>query len=113
MSKVNDHTLAEIAARLRQQALVDTIRITVHAHQEMTEEDISLEEVREVLLDAQVVEYYPEHRRGACSLVCQRTHRGRYVHVVCTTSLEIAIIITVYEPRQPKWTNPFERGKSQ
>jgi hypothetical protein len=112
MSDVNDHRRALIATRLRQQALVDAIRITVHAHQEMAEEDISLEDVCEVLLDAQVVEDYPEHRRGACCLVCQRTRRGKYVHVVCTTSLDVAVIITVYEPRAPKWATPFERGES-
>jgi hypothetical protein len=64
------------------------------------------------LIGAQVVEDYPEHRRGACCLVCQRTRRGKYVHVVCTTSLDVAVIITVYEPRAPKWATPFERGKS-
>jgi hypothetical protein len=79
----------------------------------MVEEDISLEEVREVLLDAAVVEDYPEHRRGACSLVCGRTSHGRDVHVLCTTSLDVAVIITVYEPRLPKWETAFERGKSR
>ncbi len=113
MSSSNVHDRDMVAARLRKQAAADAIRITVHAHQEMAEEDISLEEVREVLLDAQVVEDYPEHKRGPCCLVCQRTSRGRYVHVVCTTSLEVAIIITVYEPREPKWVTPLERGKSQ
>ncbi|MEW6363297.1 MAG: DUF4258 domain-containing protein [Acidobacteriota bacterium] len=100
-----------IAGRLRQQAETDRLRVTVHAHQEMVEEDISLEDVRDVLLDPVLIENYPEHKRGPCCLVGQRTARGRYVHVVCTTSLDIAIIITVYEPRPPKWATPFERGR--
>jgi len=102
---------AKIAARLRIQAATDAIRVTAHAHQEMAEEDISLEEVYEVLLDGHIVENYPEHKRGACCLVCGHTGDGRYIHVVCTTSLEIAIIITVYEPREPKWPTPFARGQ--
>jgi len=76
-SDVHDHDM--IPARLRRQAAADAMRITIHAHQEMAEEDISLEEVREVLLAARVVENYPEHKRGPCCLVCQRTSRGRYV----------------------------------
>jgi hypothetical protein len=79
----------------------------------MVEEDVSLEEVREVLLDAAVVENYPEHKRGPCCLVCRRTSRGRYLHVVCTTSLEVVILITVYEPKPPKWVTPFKRGESK
>lgn len=97
--------------RLHQQAENDLIRITNHAHQEMINEDVSLEEVREVLLDAAIIENYPAHKRGSCCLVCRLTSRGRYIHVVCSTSHELAIIITVYEPKEPKWTNPFERGK--
>ena len=101
---------AGIAARLRNQAITCAMRITLHAHQEMTEEDVSLEEVCEVLLNGHIIENYPEHKRGACCLVCGHTSGGRYVHVVCTTSLEVAIIITVYEPREPKWVTPFVRG---
>ena len=56
MSSSDVHRHSMIPARLRRQAAVDAIRITIHAHQEMVEEDISLEEVREVLLAAQVVE---------------------------------------------------------
>ena len=99
-----------IAGRLRQQAITDRIRLTVHAHQEMVEEDIALDDVRDVLFSARLLEDYPEHRRGACCLVCGRTSRDRSVHVVCTTALDLAIIITVYEPRPPKWATAFERG---
>lgn len=97
-----------ITIRLRKQAVADAMRVTVHTHQEMVEEDISFAEIREVLLDGRVVENYPKHKR-ACCLICRKTSCGRYVHVVCTTSFELAIIITVYEPKQPKWVTPFQR----
>jgi hypothetical protein len=100
-----------VAARLREQAKQDAIRLSLHAHQEMVEEGISYNQIREVLQDPCVLENYSEHKRGACCLVCRQTTDGRYVHVVCTTSLEMAIIITAYEPKPPKWTTPFERGK--
>jgi len=99
-----------IVGRLRDQAERDAVRITIHAHQEMVDEDISYDDVKEVLHDARVVENYPDHKRGACCLVCRSTSRNRYIHAVCTTSLELAVIITAYEPKPPKWTTPFERG---
>jgi hypothetical protein len=113
MSNGDAYSVSVITERLRSQAASDAMRVTVHAHQEMVDENITLEEVRDVLLDARIVEDYPDHRRGPCCLACGRTGRGRYVHVVCTTSLEVAIIITVYEPHPPKWVDPFERRRSE
>jgi len=79
----------------------------------MVEEEVSYDELCEVLGGARLLENYPDHKRGACCLVCGRTGRDRYLHIVCTTSLEVAIIITVYEPKPPKWPTPFERGARQ
>ena len=110
MSETKGHEHSTIRERLRAQGDADAIRITAHAHQEMVAEDILLQDVMDVLRDAVVLENYAEHKRGPCCLVCGRTARGRYVHVVCTTSLETAIIITVYEPQPPKWPTPFDRG---
>ncbi len=113
MGEIDVRHHGAITARLREQAEEDAMRVTIHGHQEMAEEDVYFDEVREVLLGAAVVENYPEHRRGPCCLICRRTSRGRSLHVVCTTSLEVAVIITVYEPKPPKWAGPFERGQVQ
>jgi len=101
---------SDIIARLRKQARADDIRMTIHGHQEMVAEDIAYEAVREVLQNCQVIENYPDHQRGPCCLACGRITSGRFLHVVCTTSLDVAVIITVYEPKAPKWVTPFERG---
>jgi len=99
-----------IVERLRLQAAQDRIRITLHGHQEMVEEGISYDALREALLQPQLIENYPDHQRGSCSLVCGRERSGRFLHVVCTTTLEVIVVITVYEPRPPKWVDPFHRG---
>lgn len=91
-----------IVERLRHQASENRLRVTLHGHQEMVEEDISYNEVREALMNGSMLENYPEHQRGACCLVCGQTESGRFLHVVCTTSLDLSIIITVYEPKAPK-----------
>ena len=100
-----------IAERLRRQACDDRLRISIHGHQEMIEEDISYDTLRHALLDCTVVENYPDHQRGSCCLACGLDEDGRHLHVVCTTSLEVAVVITTYEPKPPKWITPFQRGE--
>lgn len=97
--------------QLKQQAIINNLRVTIHGHQEMVEENITYDSVREAIINGIIIENYPEHQRGPCCLLCGKTHFGRYLHVVCTTSLEIAIIITVYKPKPPKWITPFQRRK--
>ena len=98
---------------VRDQARANNVRVTQHAQQEMTEENISLDEVLEAISDGQVVENYAQHRRGPCCLLCGRTAAGRAAHVVCTTGRPTLIIITVYEPKLPKWITPTQRRRSQ
>ena len=95
--------------RIQAQARVGDLRVTQHAQQEMTEEQISLDDVLEAISQGIVLEDYPQHRRGACCLVYGRTRAGRAVHVVCTSAQPTLIIITVYEPKLPKWITPTQR----
>ena len=113
MSNPDVHNLKAIADRLALQAQTEQIRVSAHAHQEMVEECILLDDVLSVLKRASVIENYPDHQRGPCCLAYGQGVNGNDIHVVCTTSLELAIIITVYEPRPPKWTSPFTRRKTQ
>ena len=111
MSEINISDLKVVTEKLGQQASRDELRLTVHAHQEMAEENISYDSVCEAMMNSTVIENYPEYQRGPCCLLCGQTESGRYLHIVCTTSLEVAVIITVYEPVPPKWITPFQRRK--
>lgn len=97
--------------RIRTQAKAENIRITQHAQQEMVEENITLDEVLEAIGSGQILEDYPEHRRGACCLLNGLTQNGRPLHIVCTSAQPVLIIITVYEPRSPKWITPTQRRR--
>lgn len=97
--------------RVRAQAEAEEIRITIHAQQEMVDEDISLDQVRQALANGHILENYPEHRRGPCCLVNGSTLTGRPLHVVCTTAQPVLILITTYEPTPPKWHTPTQRGR--
>jgi len=113
MSDQNVDRINAIIEQLSRQAKNDQFRITAHAHQEMVEENIRLNDLVDALEQATLIENYPQHRRGPCCLVCGSDKEGIYLHIVCTTSLDPATIITVYEPKSPKWINPFTRGKTE
>ena len=85
--------------------------MTQHANQEMVAEEIALSEVFEAITSGDVLENYPEHRRGPCCLLHGRTSAGRNLHVVCTTANPMLVIITVYVPTPPKWSTPKKRGR--
>ena len=99
----------DVAERIRAQAARGNFRITQHAQREMAEEGIILDEILQAIAVGEVLENYPEHRRGACCLLHRRTADGRHLHIVCTTAQPVLIIITVYEPKQPKWMTPTQR----
>lgn len=110
MQTPNPNDLEATLERIRDQAAGEALRITQHAQEEMTDEEIVLADVLEALRSCQIVENYPEHRRGSCCLVCGYTQRWRPLHVVCTTAQPLLILITVYEPKPPKWVTPTQRG---
>jgi hypothetical protein len=110
MGEPDPRNLAEALGRIRAQASAQAIRITQHAHQEMVEDGVLLERLLEALKTGEIIENYPEHRRGPCCLIDGTTREGRHLHVACTTSLPVLVIITVYEPRPPKWPTPRQRA---
>jgi len=100
-----------VRERIHAQAASQEVRVTQHAHQEMAEEAITIDEVLQALQASEVVEDYPAHRRGPCCLVHGVTGAGRHLHVVCATARPALIIITVYEPKPPKWVTPTQRSR--
>jgi hypothetical protein len=111
MGEFDVTNLEAILEQIHTQAAAENIRITQHAQQEMVEEDITLAEVLQAIATGQMVENYPEHRRGACCLLNGHAQQGRSLHIVCTTVQPVLIIITVYEPKPPKWVTPTQRGQ--
>ena len=101
----------DIVEQIRRQEKSGDFRISRHALEEMAEEGISLEETLEAIEGAEVLEDYAEHRRGPCCLLNGKTTVGRPLHVVTTTTQPTLVIITVYEPKPPKWVSPEVRSR--
>lgn len=106
-----DDALSLALERIRLHAKQEKIRVTQHAQQEMVEEEITLNQVLEAISSAQILENYPDHQRGACCLIYGYTKQKRPLHIVCTTAQPVLILITVYEPKLPKWMTPTQRRK--
>ena len=100
----------DILAEIREAALNKDLEMSLHAIQEAYEESISPEDIRQALGNRQIIEDYPEHRRGACCLICGDTNARRPLHIVCTSKRKPVLIITVYEPQPPKWLTPTRRN---
>jgi hypothetical protein len=74
-----------IETHIRTLATRRNLKLTTHAHQEMVAENIATAELLSSLGCCSILENYPDHKRGACCLVCGQADSGRYIHVVCTT----------------------------
>lgn len=86
-----------------------------HAVSQMNRPDrmISTEEVRSVVQRGEIIEDYPEDRRGHSCLMLGFGFEGRPIHVVCCPKSDYLAIITAYLPSREEWKNNFrERKKS-
>jgi hypothetical protein len=99
----------ESLEKIKFQARSESIRVTTHAQEEMLKDFYSLDDILYAIEKSEIIENYPAHKRGACCLLLGYTAEKRPIHIVCTTGLEILIIITVYEPMPPKWKNHYSR----
>lgn len=79
-----------------------------HAVDEMLIEDkpVSPDEVRHTILNGELVEEYPEDRRGHSYLLMGQGDE-RIIHVVCAPKDQYLAIITVYVPSLERWEPGF------
>ena len=102
-------TLLEKIRKLTQRQII----YTEHALDRMNAESemITFEEVREVVIEGEIIEDYPEDVRGHSCLMFGVTSSGRPVHVVCAPKEQYLGIITVYVPSKLKCEDDFKTRK--
>ena len=84
--------------------------LSAHAHRERQEEQITIEEMEQVLLKGAIIEQYPGDVRGESCLVAGR-FEGKPLHVVCGRRDERLLIVTLYRPKPPIWISLKKRAK--
>jgi hypothetical protein len=87
-----------------------TYRYSKHGDQERQNDNLALTEVTQALSNGRILEQYADTGRGVSCLVAGFTDNGIPIHIVCGCMGKTLVIITVYIPMPPKFTNPFERG---
>ena len=98
---------------IRERAAKKEFQLTGHAHKERQEEAIKAKDIRDALMEGEILEDYPDDPRGQSCLVLGYSE-GRAIHLVCgRTKSEWLLVITVYIPRPYKWVTHrlrVERG---
>ncbi len=88
------------------------IKISFHGLDEMTEDDIGVDDVLEAIINGEMIEDYPEDRRGHSCLIFGWS-RGRPVHSVCTIVDKNVFLITVWIPDSAHWMEDYKTRKKQ
>ena len=67
---------------------------------------ISVQEIREAIRQAELLEDYPDDKYGPSCLLLGFTQGGRVLHIQCSyPSRSLVKIVTVYEPHAAEWIN--------
>ncbi|CAG0965468.1 hypothetical protein ANRL3_01156 [Anaerolineae bacterium] len=98
--------------QIRERVANKWYQISVHAEEERENESITLAQIGETVQSGEILEDYPEDRRGHSCLILGFTTSGQAIHSVWTILTDgRARLITVYLPQPPKWIDPRSRGK--
>ena len=81
-----------------------------HGDAERQNDNLSLLDVEESILNGRILEEYEDTGRGESCLLAGFANSGKPIHAVCGCNGNNLIIVTVYIPTPPKFKNPYERG---
>ena len=76
--------------------------LSIHAHNERQEEQITVKDIEKVLLKGDIIEKYPNDPRGESCLVAGIVSK-KPLHVVCGKRGKRLLIVTTYRPKLPVW----------
>ncbi|MDP2720366.1 MAG: DUF4258 domain-containing protein [bacterium] len=85
--------------------------LSEHAHTERQAEHIAIKEIEETIFTGEIIESYPKDPRGKSVLIGAKLKSGS-LHVVCGSRNDRILLVTVYEPKLPKWSNYKTRSRS-
>ena len=94
----------DIVAALQRKFANEPFEFSRHALDRTILRGISVEEIREAIQQAELLEDYPNDKYGPSCLVLGFTKAGRALHLQCSyPSRPLVKIITIYEPDSHEW----------
>jgi len=78
--------------------------LSKHAVDQSILRRVSVQELREVIANGEIIEDYPDDKYGPSCLILGFTRAGRPLHVQCSyPSRPLVKIFTLYEPDPTRW----------
>lgn len=94
----------DIVAGIQEKFAREEFEFSRHALDRTVLRMISVQEIREAIEHAELLEDYPDDKYGPSCLLLGFTQTGRVFHLQCSYPLRSLIkIITVYEPDASEW----------
>ena len=106
----NDHNRR--ISKIHTAAMQGTYVFTVHGFARIRERNITVAEIDQALLSAELIEHYRDRAFGEACLVLGRTEAGRVLHVVCGIEHGVTVI-SAYEPDPAEWEEDFTTRRSR
>jgi hypothetical protein len=89
---------------LRSKISQNAFEFSKHAVDQTILRNISVQEIRDVINNGEIIEDYPDDKYGPSCLIFGVTQIGRPIHIQCSyTSRPIVKVVTVYEPNPDRW----------
>lgn len=83
---------------------------SLHALKRVVERNISEIEIKQVGMNASIIEEYPEDKYSPSCLLLGFTQAGRPLHIqVSLADTDLVKIITLYEPSAEEWIDYSQR----
>lgn len=96
---------------LREKFSQGDFEFSKHAVDQTILREISVEEIKEAIKSAEIIEDYPEDKYGPSILLFGFTKENKPIHIQCSyPSRSIVKVITVYEPDPDQWIE-FKKRK--
>jgi hypothetical protein len=90
------------------------VRISEHGYDELAEYGLSAREVLGGVMEAILVEEYPDFPKGPCVLFLQKDRMGTPIHVVWGIPKghdKPVVLVTAYRPDPARWNETFTRRR--
>ena len=96
--------------QIRSQLSAGEFSFSRHALKRVVERNISEIEIKQIGMNANIIEEYPEDKYSPSCLLLGFTQTGRPLHIqVSRTDTDLVKIITLYEPNAEEWVNYSQR----